>query len=130
MKISKEARRHARELFKESLTDGRLDARKISEYSDRLVAEKPRGYVGILKEFTRLVRLELQRRHAVIESAVSLEPDEAQRLQADLRQRFGTDLTIEQLVNPALLGGLRVQVGSDVWDGSVSNRLQIFKQQL
>jgi F-type H+-transporting ATPase subunit delta len=130
MKISKEARRHARELFKGSFTDGRLDARRISEYSDRLVAEKPRSYVGILKEFTRLVRLELQRRHAVIESAVPLEATEVASLDVDLRQRFGADLTIEHLTNPALLGGLRIKIGSDVWDGSVSNRLQIFKQQL
>jgi F-type H+-transporting ATPase subunit delta len=130
MKISKEARRHARELFRGCLTDGQLDARKIADYSDRLIAEKPRSYVAILKEFTRLVRLELYRRHAIIESAVALDPAEADRLAADLRQRFGADLTIDIRVNPALIGGLRIQVGSDVWDGSVSNRLQIFKQQL
>ncbi len=130
MKISKEARRHARELFKESLTAGRLDARKIADYSDRLIAEKPRGYVAILKEFTRFVRLELQRRHAVIESATPLDAVDAARIEADLRTRFGADLTIDSLVNPALLGGLRIKVGSDVWDGSVANRLQLLKQQL
>jgi F-type H+-transporting ATPase subunit delta len=130
MKISKEARRHARELFRGCLTDGQLDARKISDYSDRLIAEKPRSYVAILKEFTRLVRLELYRRHATIESATPLDPAEATRLQNDLRARFGADLTIETRTNPHLIGGLRIQVGSDVWDGSISNRLQIFKQQL
>lgn len=130
MKISKEARRHARELFRASLTEGRLDARRVSEYSDRLIAERPRNYVGILKEYTRLVRLELQRRHAVIESAAPLEPAEAARIEGDLRTRFGADLTIEHRTNPDLLGGLRIQVGSDVWDGSVANRLELLKQQL
>lgn len=130
MKISKEARRHSRELFRVCLTGGRLDARKVTEFSDRLIAEKPRGYVAILQEFTRLVRLELQRRHAIIESAVPLDPAEAQRLETDLRARFGADLTVEHKTNPALLGGLRIQVGSDVWDGSVANRLALLQQQL
>lgn len=130
MKISKEARRHSRELFRASLTEGRLDARKVSTYSDRLISERPRGYVGILKEFARLVRLELQRRHAVIESATALDPAESTRLENELRTRFGTDLTIEHKTTPALLGGLRIQVGSDVWDGSVANRLALLQQQL
>lgn len=130
MKISKESRRFARELFRASLTDGRLDPRKIAEYSDRLIAEKPRAYGTILKEFARLVRLELHRRHAIVESAAPLDAAHTAQLENDLRSRFGSDLTIEFKTNPGLLGGLRVQVGSDVWDGSVINRLQLLKKQL
>ncbi len=130
MKISKEARRTARLLFQASVADGRIDAGKVAEYSDRLIAEKPRSYVGILKEFARLLRLELQRRHAVVESAAALDDAGVSHLDAELRARFGADLTIEHLTNPALLGGLRIKVGSDVWDGSVSNRLQLLQQQL
>ncbi len=130
MKISKESRRIARELFVLSLTDGRIDPKKVADYSDRLIAEKPRGYVQILKEFARLIRLELQRRHAVVQSAAPLDASEASKIENELRSRFGSDLTIEFNTNPGLLGGLRVQVGSDVWDGSVFNRLQTLKQQL
>lgn len=130
MKISKESRRIARELFVLSLTDGRIDPKKVADYSDRLIAEKPRGYVQILKEFARLIRLELQRRHAVVQSAAPLDAAEASKIENELRSRFGSDLTIEFNTNPGLLGGLRVQVGSDVWDGSVFNRLQTLKQQL
>jgi F-type H+-transporting ATPase subunit delta len=79
MKISKEARRFARELFQASLVNGRLDAKTVAELADRLIAEKPRSYVQILREFTRLVRLELERRHAVIESAQPLDAAEAER---------------------------------------------------
>lgn len=130
MKISKESRRIARELFVLSLTDGRIDPKKVADYSDRLIVEKPRGYVQILKEFARLIRLELQRRHAVVQSAAPLDASEASKIENELRSRFGSDLTIEFNTNPGLLGGLRVQVGSDVWDGSVFNRLQTLKQQL
>ena len=73
MKISREARRLARELFRLSLADGRLDASRVSAISERLIAEKPRSYLEVLKEFSRLVRLELERRHAIVESASPLD---------------------------------------------------------
>ena len=43
---------------------------------------------------------------------------------ADLRKKYGKDLTFDFQTNPDLLGGMRVKVGSDVWDGSVRARLQ------
>ncbi len=130
MKISKEARRTSRELFTACLTSGRLDAHKVRQYSDSLVEVKPRGYFQILKAFTHMVRLELAKRHAVIESATPLGDEASAKVARDLKSRFGDDLTTEYRVTPSLLGGLRVKVGSDVWDGTVFSRLQQLKQQL
>lgn len=130
MKISKEAKRFARELFQLSLSNGRLDASKVAGLTDQLVAEKPRGYVAILREYTRLARLELERRHAIVDSAIPLDEAHAASLRRELAAKFGDDLTFEFRTNPALLGGLRIQVGSDVWDGTVSNRLHLLSQQL
>ncbi len=130
MKISKEAKRFARELFQLSLTNGRLDASKVTGLSDQLVAEKPRGYAQILREYTRLARLELERRHAIVDSAAPLDEAHASSLRGELATKFGGDLTVEFRTNPELLGGLRIQVGSDVWDGTVSNRLHLLSQQL
>ncbi len=130
MKISKEAKRISREAFRASLADGCLDAAKVRELSDGIVRDKPRHYAQILKEFARLVRLELQRRHAVIQSALPLDPGTADALVRSIHGSFGADITTEFKVTPALIGGLRVQVGSDVWDGTIFNRLQLFKDQL
>ncbi len=123
MKISREARRTARELFRLSLVNGRVDAYRTKEISDGLVAGKPRGYFEILKEFSRLIRLELSKRHAVVESAALLDTAAVTEITGNLQKKFGSDITTEFLVNPALLGGLRVKLGSDVWDGSISSRL-------
>ena len=49
---------------------------------------------------------------------------------ANLKRKYGSDLTAEFVVNPELLGGMRIRVGSDVWDSSVRNRLQRLQQQL
>ncbi|PTX93744.1 ATP synthase F1 subunit delta [Spartobacteria bacterium LR76] len=130
MKISREARRAAREMYRLSLVDGRLDTARVKDISDRLVSEKPRSFLEILKEYTRLVRLELANRHAVIESALALSEDESNRILADLKTRFGNDITAEFRVQPGLLAGIRIKVGSDVWDGSVRNRLNTLSQQL
>ena len=130
MKISREARRTAREMFRLSLVDGRLDTARVKDISDRLVSEKPRSFLEILKEYTRLVRLELANRHAVIESAVALPDEQASRILADIKTRFGNDVTAEFRVQPNLLAGIRIKVGSDVWDGTVCNRLNTLSQQL
>lgn len=130
MKISREARRTARELFKLSLVDGHVDANRAEEISGRLAEAKPRDFLQILKEFTRLIRLELAKRHAVVESAAALDAATTADIEQNLKQKFGPDITAEFHTTPALLGGLRIKLGSDVWDGSISGRLALLSKQL
>ena len=59
-----------------------------------------------------------------MESTISSE------LVANLKRKYGGDLTTEFVVNPQLLGGLRIRVGNDVWDGTVRNRLERLQQEL
>ncbi|HWB57996.1 MAG TPA: F0F1 ATP synthase subunit delta, partial [Chthoniobacteraceae bacterium] len=80
-------------------------------------------YIDILKQYQRLVRLEAAKSHAVIESAAPLDPQAGAKILGDLRTRHGGDLTSEFKVKPELIGGLRIKIGSDVWDGSVRHRL-------
>lgn len=124
MKASKEAIRAARKLMRLSLKDGQLDLGLAQSMSRRIAEAKPRGYLGILTTFQRLLRLEVEKKHAVIESATPLGPNEGDGIADNLRRKYGNDVTTEFKVNPNLIGGLRVRVGSDVWDGSVRARLQ------
>lgn len=130
MKISREARRTARELFRLSLVNGHVNASRVEEISTALVTERPRSYLEILKEFTRLVRLELSKRHAVVESASSLDSASVAEITGNLQKKFGSDITTEFVINPSLLGGLRIKLGSDVWDGSISSRLATLSKQI
>ena len=123
MKLSKEARKLSKQLFRESFTGGALDATKVGAVTDTVIRAKPRQYIGVLKEFSRLIRLETARRHAIIESAADLEAAEKTSIINTIRSKYGADVTSEFKTNPALIGGLRIQVGSDVVDASVRSRL-------
>ena len=97
---------------------------------DSLIEKKPRNYIDVLKNYRRLLRLELEKRRARIETASELDSTTSSELVANLKKKYGNDLTTEFVNNPALLGGVRIRVGSDVWDGSVRNRLERLQQQL
>jgi len=123
MKIPKLSRREARELFRACLSGGGLDENRVRNVVSRVAAGKPRGYLAILTHFQRLVRLEISRRTAKIESATALSSQMQAEMQADLSRRYGAGLAFAFLQNPALIGGVRVQVGGDVYDGTVAGRL-------
>jgi len=128
MKISKVANAEARRVFRLCQTGGRLDEAKLSTAIKMIVAAKPRDYRGILSALKRLVRMELERRHVVIESAAELDFPSQQRVVSGLNAKYGNDLTFEYRVTPELLGGLKVRVGNDVFDGSVKGRLDRLAQ--
>ena len=130
MKINKEIRRLSREMLRASLTDGQLDPGRIASLVDSLIARKPRNCVAILQNYMRLLRLELEKRRARIETASAVDPETSSKVIANLKKKYGNDLTTEFIVNPQLLGGMRIRVGSDVWDGTVRNRLERLQQQL
>jgi F-type H+-transporting ATPase subunit delta len=123
MKISKQARRDGKSLFTNCKVNGVLDENRVRQTVGAVIAGKPRGYVGILAHFHRLVKLDIERRTALVESATPVSETLAQSVKANLTQRYGQGLNLSFAVNPALIGGLRVKVGSDVFDGSVKARL-------
>ena len=124
MKMTKQARRDAKQLFRSTVVNGVMDEGKVRSVVQKVLAAKPRGYQAILDHLTRLVKLEQDRRAAKVESAVALTPEQQSGVSANLQRLYGNGLNLSFHVNPALVGGLRVRVGSDVYDGSVAARLQ------
>ena len=123
MSINKQARRDAKQLFRVCRPEGVLDEAKVRQAVQQVIASKPRGYIAILSHFERLVKLDLDRRTARVESPVPLADAQWLAIQANLSRRYGGGLIYAFKQNPSLIGGLRVQVGSDVFDGSVQARL-------
>jgi F-type H+-transporting ATPase subunit delta len=130
VKITKQARRDAKHLLKSCMANGALDDGRVRQAVSAVVAAKPRGYLGLLQHFQRLLRLEIARRTARVESAVPMPEALQGSLRASLERRHGAGLHFEFAQNAALIGGLRVQVGSDVYDGSVRARLLALREKL
>jgi F-type H+-transporting ATPase subunit delta len=128
MKITKQAKREAKALFRGCIQDGVLQESLVRSAVQGVIQAKPRGYHGILSQFQRLLRLDLDRRSARIESAVSLTPELEAKVKSDLERVYGPGLNISFGQNASLIGGMRVKVGSDVYDGSVQARLAALQE--
>lgn len=128
MKISKQAQRDARQLYRNCLVNGLLDESRVRQTLALLAEKKPRGYLEILTRLHRLVKLELAQRSVRVENAVETPPAQMAEIKASLEKQYGPGLDIQYWINPKLIGGLRIQVGSDLYDGSVKTRLEKLEQ--
>ena len=119
MKIPRRARREAKQLFRDCLVNGFLDETRVRSVVQQLATSPRNSGVAMLSHFGRLVRLELRRHTATVESATPLPPDLQASVETGLARRYGSQLRLAFALRPALIGGMRIQVGSDVYDGSV-----------
>ncbi len=128
MTISKQARREAQQLFRSCQAGGLLNGERVRRVVLQVIAAKPRGYLAILSHFKRLVKLDLERRSARIESAVPLTAELQASVENNLARLYGAGLNLSFAQNPALIGGLRIKVGSDVYDSTVQGRLAALQE--
>ena len=123
MKGSKQSRRNAKQLYKSCQVNGTLDDERVRQAVALLIEKKPRGYFGTLQELQRLVKLDVNGRSARVESAVALSDAQQQTVRDGLSRLKGSEVTVEFAQNTDLIGGMRVKLGDDVFDGSVRTRL-------
>ena len=123
MKISRQAQREAKQLFQACHVEGNLNDDKARETVNLLLEKKPRDFVAVLSHLHRLIKLDVQRRTADVQSAVALNENQQADVRENLSKLYGNNLNYTFTENGELLGGMRVKVGSDVFDGSVRTRL-------
>ncbi|HXJ86631.1 MAG TPA: F0F1 ATP synthase subunit delta [Candidatus Binatia bacterium] len=122
-KTMSQVRRSAKLMFRWCLIDGDLDEGRVRKVVNYVLRSKRRGYLALLDEFKRLLKLEHARHTARVESAVQLESDLQLRLRKGLERVYGEGLSTEFLQNPELIAGIRIRVASDVYDSSVKSKL-------
>lgn len=120
----------ARRLYRLCLVDGRLDEARVRQIARSLAASNRRGALPVLEGLRRMVRLDRDRRRASVETATPLPEDLRGTVRASLDRTYGAGLETTFTENPALIGGMRIRVGSDVYDGSVRARLAAIESQL
>ena len=130
MKATRRTIRAARRLYRLCLIDGRLDESRVRQVAKRLGASRRRGSIAVLSGLRRIVRLDRDRRRAVVETATGLPDDLRDEVQASLARLYGSGLATSFETSPDLIGGMRIRVGSDVYDGSVRARLAAIESRL
>jgi F-type H+-transporting ATPase subunit delta len=128
MKTTRQTKRDAARLFRACTVNGSLDETRVRRAVQQIVTFKPRGYLPTLLFFRRLIQIDVARRTARVESAFRLPPEIQTEVQKDLAQSYGTGLTTTFSENPALIAGMRIKVGSDVYDGTVDARLNAIEE--
>jgi F-type H+-transporting ATPase subunit delta len=123
MQTRKHAERNARELFRLCLVDGALDETRVRQVVQLVIATRRSGGLNVLSRFERLVRLETARHRAEVASAAPLPADVRSDIEVALTKLHGPGVVAVFADDPALIAGVRIKVGSDVYDGSVKGTL-------
>src|SRR5262245_54385937 len=119
MKTSRKATRLARRLFRSCLVDGTVDEMRVRKIAQQVLRFNRRGSIALLSALFRLVRLDRSRHVAEVDSADILPEDLRSNVAASLARLYGSDIRISFARRRALIGGMRIKVGDDVYDGSV-----------
>ena len=130
-----------------ALTDRAAPAEKRAELARTLLAGKapdaavrlveqavvaPRGLslTEALDNFAKIAAAWRDRLVATVRTAVQLSSAEQDRLAGALSRQYGQDLNLNILVDPGVLGGLRIELGAEVIDGTIASRLDDARRRL
>jgi F-type H+-transporting ATPase subunit delta len=112
-----------------------LLAGKAPDAAVRLVEQAvvaPRG-LSLTEAFDNYAKIAAAWRDrlvATVRTAVPLSTAEQDRLAGALRRQYGHDLHLNILVDPGVLGGLRIELGAEVIDGTIASRLDDARRRL
>jgi F-type H+-transporting ATPase subunit delta len=123
MKTARQARHDAHGLWRLCLTETGLDEARARLVIDQIIESRPAGALAVLKQFVRLVRLDVASRSATVASATPLDEGVRAEIVAGLARLRGRPIDTTFVVDPTLIGGMRVHVGNDVYDGSIRSGL-------
>jgi len=114
----------------EKLLTGRASDATTLIVSSLVQQPRERRVRTLLNRALRLVADQRGRTVATVYAAADLDSAQLERLGAALSQRYDAKVTINLVIDPAVVGGVRVEIGDDVIDATVSSRLNDLRQRL
>jgi F-type H+-transporting ATPase subunit delta len=128
MRTTAQTRRQAKQLYRLCLVNGTMDEGRVRQVVRAVVQSSRRGCIPLLTRFQKLVKLDVARHTANVDSAIPLPADVRASVEAGLKSAYGHGISAVFGLNPTLIGGIRVQVASDVYDGSVRAGLALLER--
>lgn len=88
------------------------------------------GIPNLYEAYVKIAGEALGQAHAVVYAAQQLSDDELASVATQFGQVTGKKIIAQQIVNPALLGGVQVRIGDRLYDGSLSGKLERLQKTL
>lgn len=111
------------------LLSGQAHADTVALVSQFVAHNRGRRVSEALDNLSALAAARHGRVVATVTSAISLSDQQKSRIAAAIGRIYGREVVIDAVVNPAVIGGVSVQVGDDVIDGTISTRIQTATRQ-
>ena len=104
--------------------DGFLNLERVKGVCAYIETQMPDNVkIPLLKDYFKRIKAVVEKQTATIETSAELSPEAFEELAAKIRNRAGAKIEIKTLVNPNLLGGIKVRCGDDVFENSVADAL-------
>lgn len=114
----------------EKLLGGKVSAPTTLIVSSLVRQPRGRRVRQLLNRAMKIVSAQGGRIVATVHTASPLSAAQRTRLGESLAKRYDGEISINEVIDPTVVGGLRVQVADDVIDGSISARLAELRQKL
>jgi len=112
---------------RQELVGGLLEGRATEStvaLAKRAVAARERTFGHTIEGYVTLAAAQKNRAVATVRVTKPLSSDQRERLRAALRTKIGREVAIQEVIDPGILGGVRVELGDEVFEGTVSDRLE------
>jgi F-type H+-transporting ATPase subunit delta len=113
----------ARQFFELSVVNGVLSAERVTGILEYVEKHRPAHSLAVLKAYQRLVAAEVARGRAVVEHAGPIDPSLLESIAAAMTKKYHRPISSVAQRDDALLAGLRVRVGDDVYESSIAGQL-------
>jgi len=120
---AKIAQQLARQLFNVSIVAGVVSAERVGGVLAYVEKHQPSNPVMVLRAYRRLVAAELAKGEAVVEHAGGVNDAMLAAIAAAMSRRYGRAVTATARPNAALLAGIRVHIGDDIYESSIAGQL-------
>ncbi|SDR95026.1 F0F1 ATP synthase subunit delta [Opitutus sp. GAS368] len=123
MRADKKTKALAKQLFKLSVVNGTVSPEQVTGVLGYIEKNVPRHGLAVLKLYHRAITTELAKSNAVVEHAGPIGDSTLQSIEAAMTRNYSRPVTATAKPNPKLLAGLRVRIGSDVYESTIAGQL-------
>jgi F0F1-type ATP synthase delta subunit len=124
MASSLKHQKYAKQLLKLSFDeDAKLSFPRVEALVQSLASKPPLERKAILGSYLKLLRRALDKETCLIEYAGSLSPQQLQAFESFFSKHYHTKIALQPILNTSLIGGIKVSIGSDIWEHTILNNL-------